>query len=283
MRLLAIRGAVFCLAVTPGWLPLAAQSSSYHTQLSNDTNGRSRIILVNDSDKPIEAYHASQRCQAGGVYSSEDVLDHPGVTSGSIHGPDGERAPRSGFVERGGRWDTFMSITTNPSNNSAEKCDTRIEAVLFADGSYEGKEAVARGLKARRDGIRASVSYWENKFNSEDPDGSSLAVLHAEAKRIVSENRVKLNKYQFNLLKDDSPSLLHQYWAGRLQVDTNVAGHFPSDASEEKQSGSFHYLANYIHTWKTKIDNDVAMKRLDTVFPPFSEPARISERAPDKP
>jgi len=38
--------------------------------------------------------------------------------------------------------------------------DPLVETVIFTDGNFEGKESAVRSLKAKGDGIAASVNYW---------------------------------------------------------------------------------------------------------------------------
>jgi hypothetical protein len=67
---------VFCLPVILGSLPVAAQSSSYHLEFE-DYAGSKQVILVNDSEKPIEAplwrpndAEAGAGPAASGIFSS---------------------------------------------------------------------------------------------------------------------------------------------------------------------------------------------------------------------
>jgi hypothetical protein len=69
MSSLGVRAVVLCfsvilLSLTLGCLPLAAQSSSYHLETDDRISGWQQVVLVNDSEKPIEAYAAYQHCQA---------------------------------------------------------------------------------------------------------------------------------------------------------------------------------------------------------------------------
>jgi hypothetical protein len=86
MPSLGARAVVFCFPVILGWLPLVAQSSSYHLEFDDDKLGQ-RVILVNDSEKPMEAFAASQRCQrargGSGADGSKDILFYPSEGGGS--------------------------------------------------------------------------------------------------------------------------------------------------------------------------------------------------------
>ena len=117
--------------------PSAAQSSSYHLEFDGHAISQ-QAFLVNDSEKLIEAYGASQLCFKPRTYSgfpddSRDILDSPGGFGwGVILAADGSPS-RSGILEPGGRWRTHMVIIPEK-----EDCQTQINAVLFSDGSFEG-------------------------------------------------------------------------------------------------------------------------------------------------
>lgn len=137
---LGARAVVFCFLIIVGWLPLVAQSSSYHLEFDDSTPGHQRVFLVNDSEKPIEAFAGSQQCQrpdgrgGSGIHSSQDVLDSfgRGPTS-DMRAADASGPPRSGVIETGAQW--FTHIAVFPENGD---CRNQITAVLFSDGSFGG-------------------------------------------------------------------------------------------------------------------------------------------------
>ena len=268
MSWLGARAILFCVPVILGGLPLAAQSSSYHLEFDDRTP--SRAALVNDSAKSIEAFVALQRCQKPGSYSgfdnSRDILDIPRGVGSEILAADGHPA-RSGVLETGGRWQTNLAIF--PENGD---CRNHVSGVLFSDGSFEGEDAGVRGLKAWRDGLAAAVHHWADRINQEKPDGSTLEALHDELKRRKSEDQMKLRKYKSDIRIDDPPQLLWQYWSGWLAVETNLEFRLSKDLSEGKADENFRKLADEINHWKMKIDGNLALQKLNIVFPAISEP-----------
>jgi hypothetical protein len=285
MALSVARGGVFCsmaILFSTGWLPLIAQSSDYHLEFADRVNGPARVILVNDSEKSIEAYYPFQRCKSGATYyGGQDVLDVPGVDN-SLHGAGGS-GPRS-VLEPGGRWETVISpsagstssVSTSSGSTSgdgAERCEPRIDAIIFADGSFDGNAEFVKALKARRDGTVAAVNYWADRFSHENPDGSGLGVLLADANRLYAEDGTRQRKYRLNLPNDDPPPLLREYWHARFHVDQNVAHFLAHDLSKETASENLHLAAGFIDEWKKKIDSDAAMRKLNSEFPPITESA----------
>jgi hypothetical protein len=51
---------IFCFPTLCLCAPLLAQNRGYHMELSDRISGW--VILVNDSENPIEAFHISARC-----------------------------------------------------------------------------------------------------------------------------------------------------------------------------------------------------------------------------
>jgi hypothetical protein len=271
----ALRGIALCLPAILGWLPLTAQTSSYHLVSDDRATGSSKVTLVNDSEKAIDAYGAFQRCRSrrkigasNWSYDSKDILQ--GFIN--VHGARGGRPPRTGMIEPGGRWDT--SLFVSPPNGV---CDSQIGAVLFTDGSFEGTDTAVRALKAQRDGMAASVNYWADRISRENPDGSTLGSFLDEIRRRVRDDQTKQHRYRIGT--GDVPPPLWDYWAGRLYVDQNIDQGLPRNLSEEKASQNFHRVADEINAWKKKIDSNVAMRKLNLLFPPISDPAETGDRA----
>jgi hypothetical protein len=196
-----------------------------------------------------------------------DILDIPKGVGSDMQAAVGKGPSRSGLLETGGRWRTSMAIS--PENGD---CRTQINAVLFSDGSSGGEDAGVRGLKARRDGLAAAVHYWADRISQEKPDGSTLDALHDELKRRKGEDLMKLGKYKNDIRYDDPPQLLWQYWSGRLAVETNLEFRLSKDLSQGKADENFRKLADEINHWKTKIDGNLALQKLNIVFPTSSEP-----------
>jgi hypothetical protein len=278
MSSLRARAIVFCFPVILGWFPLAAQSSSYHLEFDDRIPGHQPVILVNDSEKSIEAYGASQLCFKAKVYTgvpneSRDVLDNPfnGAASG-VRAPDGRGPARGGVLETGARWRTNMA--TRPDWD----CRTQVNAVLFSDGSFEGEDTAVRGLKARRDGLAAAIHYWADRISREKPDGSTLDALHDELKKRKAEDLLKQGKYrsQQHLTFEGAvpplpPPPLEQYWSGWLSVEANLEFQLSRSLTHEDAGENFRKLAEEIHQWKAKIDGNLALQKLNVAFPAISE------------
>lgn len=278
MSSLRARVVVFCLPVILGWLPLAAQSSSYHLEFDGSIPGHQSVFLVNDSEKSIEAYGASQLCfkpkqYVGHPDDSRDVLDDPfkGARS-DMRAADGSGPPRSGALDTGARWRTSMA--TLPDWD----CRTQVNAVLFSDGSFEGEDAGVRGLKAKRDGLAAAAYYWADRISREKPDGSTLDALHDELKKRKAEDLLKRGKYQSqpHLTFEEAvlpvpPQMLWQYWSGWLSVETNLEFQLSKYLTQEKAGEKFRKVADEINQWKAKIDGNLALQKLNVVFPAITE------------
>jgi hypothetical protein len=267
MSLRTVRSTAFSFLMLLAWLPLVAQTSSYHTTLSNDASGAPQIILVNDSNTPIEAFHILQQCQSGGSWSSRDALDGPGMTASAIQGANGGQSQTLG-VQPNGTWNAGFKTQIG-----ANVCGVVIDALFFADGSYQGKDAVVRSLKARRDGIAAGVSYWTNRFSALPPSGSNLSPLLAEATRLEAADLAMQNNYPFNPVSDVAEPLLRAYWAGKYQVDSNVANLLTQDLASTPASGNPPDVAGFIAGWQQMINSDLSMQKLNSTFPPITAPA----------
>jgi len=282
MSSLANYEVAFCSAVLLG-LQVAAQTPTFHLELADGSLGYQTLVLVNDLDKPIsiEAMHLTQRCPSGGSYGALDFWDDPIVGQDNvIHLPEGSTISHK-FIEidPGGKWQTgFSLMTLTSSKGVVEKCEPKIDAVFFTDGSHEGKDEAVRSLKARRDGISASVGYWSDRLNGEDPKKSDLEALRIEAECLVDEDRATLFKYPFVVPQDDSEPLLNGYWSGRLYADMKVLAFLP----ERPEPKNFSELSNLIVWWKKRFDTNIASKKLDIEFPWLSEPTGTCNPNPAK-
>jgi hypothetical protein len=268
MSSLGVRAVVFCFPVILGWLPVAAQSASYHLEFE-DNAGSKQVILVNDSERPIEAFAASQLCQgATGVSGSggiRDILFYPSKDI-DMQAADRSGPPRSGVLDKGARWSTLLAMMPERGD-----CQNRITAVFFSDGSFEGDDAAVRSLKAGRDGLAAGVHYWADRISREKPDGSTLNALLAELRERMAADRAKQYKYPTSGHRDSSAQPLWEYWESWLTVERDIKSRFPNDLGQEKPSTTLRRVADMIGGWKTKIDGNIALKKLNIVFPPISE------------
>jgi hypothetical protein len=252
---------------------LAAQSSSYHLEFDDRILRlpHQLLTLVNDSEKPIEAFESSQRCHKGRFYSgnddSFDILDH---LQGDIQATDGSVPPRSRVLETGERWRTVVAFS--PENRA---CHIQVKAVLFSDGSFDGEDAAVQGLKAQRDGLAAGIHYWADKIRREKPDGSTLDVLLAEVRQRMVEDKMKQRKYPIDIRLEDPPPLLWQYWSGRLAVERNMEFQLllTKHLSQDKASEYLRNVADAINQWGKKIDGNFALQKLNIVFPAIYQSA----------
>ena len=270
MPAFALRHVAFCIPLIMGHLPMAAQNSSYHVEFEpQGSRSFSHLVLVNDSNKSIEAYSVLQTC---GRYAQFDpnILGQ-GYQSSRFVPLRGE----SGVIKPGERRTLRGGWSYRPGDRS---CDAQVEAVLFTDGSFEGEDALVRGLKGLGDGEAASVNYWVDRIKSEEPDGSTLGLLLDEIKEHVADDKAEANRYP-NRRYRDRP--LWEYWEGRLEVDLDIESLFPKDLSAVKPNDLLKRVTNYLEKRKTDIDGNETMQKLNTVFPPISAPREIGDKAPD--
>lgn len=251
---------LICLATLCGCVPLLAQDRGYHMELTDGASARA--ILVNDSQKTIEAYHFSAKCWSagrlkGGTEDSYDALESSGTSrSGPPTDVTGIVSHRDVLEPRG----RMVSSVNLPPQPSGCVWDADFDAVIYADGSYEGDEMRVRGLQARRDGIAESLNYWANRVAEEAKDKASLETIRADAERLKDEDRKKTTAICAKL------PLSCEYWRGKYHIDSNVAMQTKpwKDGPEiEGYGGIIQMYARH----KKKIEADVALKKLDAVFP----------------
>jgi hypothetical protein len=258
---------LLCLAA----LPLFAQDRGYHVELSDGPKLGSGtlllVTLVNDSQKPIEAYDAQARCWVGDVWKGGNGTNYDALTiaADSVSSPydNGSRLVMHNAVLRpGGRMVTQLGLVSQPG------CEWKpdVDAVLYADGSYGGDETAARGLQAYRDGVVASVRDWVNTFA--DPgtlrqeagvSAESLAAIKAEAQRRVDKDVA--NRHCTD------PLPVCKYWLGRHLIDSNVAGHAKPQRPNESPEQTYQAVTQIVARLNKKIRDDVALEILDRVFP----------------
>jgi hypothetical protein len=252
---------IACLTTLCGCVPLLAQGRGYHMELSDGSSGWA--ILVNDSQKTIEAYHFSAKCRSAGRMKSAteysyDALDSGGTSrSGPPTGAVAGIHTTRDVAERGTRMVSMENLLPQPDG-----CvwDAGFDAVIYADGSYEGDEIRVRGLQARRDGVAECVKYWANRLAQEAVDRASLETIRADAERLTEEDRKE------TISRCSKLPLACEYWRGRSQVDTTVA----HDTRPWKDGPYIEGYGGIIQKYarhEKKVEADVALKRLDVVFP----------------
>lgn len=228
---------------------------AYHVEFGGDGQGNEVAILVNDSNAPIEAYLLSWRCgkpeDVTGGWSSGDTL--AGLSgSFALISPTGTIS-RDEVVPRGKR-----AIV------GSHLCDTSVNAVLFADGTWAGDELAARGLKARRDGLVACIDEWID-FLTHGGAIQPVESLKARGAALSQSDLARSSAYRFDVNAENGPPELLQFWYGKCQVDSSLAGWFDSTASWHVKAPS--EALSMLKSWKAKVDRNKAMQELELVFP----------------
>jgi hypothetical protein len=262
MAVCALRPVAFCIPLILGCLPLASQSARTHLEFE-PKGSFFQLVLVNDSEKAIEAFSVRQTCDKSGEFTAAILYNGLRGTNGVI-----ESGEHRGL---GGGW-------KSPSGDLA--CDAQLEAVFFADGSFEGNDAAVRGLKARGDGITASVNYWVDRIRREKTDGTTLGSLLDVIKQRVAVDKAQQGRYPLNR-EHGTPPLLREYWEGRREVDAALEARFPRDLFTVKANELLQRVTDYMEKWKADIDGTEALQKLNTVFPPISAHAEVNDKAPD--
>ncbi|MFT4113721.1 hypothetical protein [Silvibacterium sp.] len=231
---------------------LAANSRGYHMELSDGSSGW--VILVNDSQKPIEAFHFKGKCGNAGTATVHDALDSP--YESISHRPTDE-AMQESVILPGVRFFSDQNLSPQPSG-----CTWAgdIDGVIYADGSYEGNENVVHALQARRDGILSAARFWVEATEGEAAGKFTPAVLAGEAQRLSDEDRKKMS----------NPGCREQpitcaYWNGREQVDINMVGQMNAD--RQRGDTPYSHIAQFARKWREKAEADSALKALEISFP----------------
>lgn len=259
---------------------VAAQSRNFHLDYVPAGQGTS-IVLVNDSPSNIEAIRLAQECSLSRINMQTDVLDLP-EHSGPIRDAAGNPA-RSIGPEQGGTWE-LLSFQNSEKSKYEGECAFRVEFILFGDGTYEGKESYARYLKTYRDGMFVSFIEWLETLNRRGADGFDVIGLEKFASRRRDEDQQKVVKYCKPGQSDceESALLSAAFWTGKWRVDAELSGCIHVSemvgrdwCENDRPPGQvFQNTKDFLERWKSKIDEDPAMKRLREVFPPS---------VPDKP
>jgi hypothetical protein len=260
MRSRSVRHSAIWSLVLCGCLPIAAQHRGYHTELSNGTSGW--LALINDSAQPIEAFHYKARCGNGGMGFSHDVLDFPGNKS-SQPPVGGYQPDREDIVKPGDRRYFMLNL---PPQTSGCAWQGDIDAVIFANGTFDGDETIVRGMQARRDGIAAAIGDWKERLRNwteqvhQQTGDTNPDPLSLKAKDLSDEDS---QKTMFPGCREKPTAC--EYWKGRKHVDSNIAiwAAGKSDSAVERH----HILLGMIEKWQTKMDKDTAFVELDQTFP----------------
>jgi hypothetical protein len=228
-------------------LPVFAQTPAYHLEFSNGTSGW--VILVNDSQKPIEAFSAKATCGATTTTPTYDALEFSG--GGTSH--PAIKGLQPSVIQPGQRFFALVNLAPQPSGCAWQG---KVAGVIYADGTYDGEESAVRDLQARRAGIAAALQYWNNvQLLGHEQTVSANGPNHAET--LSQDDLAKTWTYTCR----DQPSVC-AYWSGRRKVDQDVALGMKHNAQ----------LGPYLDRWSAKFEADVAFKTLEPIFPsPITE------------
>jgi hypothetical protein len=150
-------------------------------------------------------------------------------------------------------------MTLGPSRPDCEKIG-EVDAVLFADGTYGGDEDAARDLQAYRDGVAASVRDWVTTLNQ-------FGALSTNAGAIQTEAQRRQDKDFAGIRATLGQSTATSYWNGRLAIDGNLWPETKPRSQDETPDVTFQRAVQVAAALNKKIQDDIALKRLDVVFP----------------
>ena len=246
---------------------LDAQPRGYHMELSDGTTGY--VILVNDSSKTIEAFHYKAICarngRLGGITSADyDALSTSSKFAGSARGRDGRPVGRSqpDVTAPGGRMQSLINFPAQPGG-----CPWHadIDGVIYSDGTYEGSNDGVRSLQVWRDGLAEELQYWSTKLHQDSPTLFDPFAIGSEAQR-------RADSYMGR-----PEGLLNDYESGRRQVALSLShlayGNPSPDELRRREE-------DFIDQWKKKLDDDVAFKRMNVIFPLPAEVISSVQRPP---
>jgi hypothetical protein len=242
MRNLSLRFASLSVFLSLYSLPVLAQNPAYHLEFSDRTNGW--VILVNDSQKPIEAFTVKATCGAISATPTYDALEFGG--GGTSH--PAVKGLQPSLIQPGQRFFAPVNLAPQPSGCVWQG---QVAGVIYADGTYDGEENAVRDLQARRAGIAAALEYWANaQLVGHEQTVAANGTNNAE--RLSEDDFAKTWAHTC----PDQPAVC-AYWSGKHQVDQNVAQQMKHGAA----------MSPYLERWIAKFDADVAFKTLDATFP----------------
>jgi hypothetical protein len=242
MSNLSLRFAAFGAFLSLVSVPVFAQNPAYHVEFSDRTSGW--VILVNDSQKPIEAFTVKARCGAISATPTYDALEFGG--GGTSH--PAVKGLQPAVIQPGQRFFAEVNLAPQPSGCAWQG---QVAGVIYADGTYDGEESAVRDLQARRAGIAAALEYWSNA-QLVGHEQTVAANGQNNAERLSEEDLSKTWAYTCR----DEPSVC-AYWSGKRQVDQNVAKQMKGGAA----------VNAYLDRWIAKFDADAAFKTLEAAFP----------------
>ena len=253
-----------CLAILIIHAPLHAQTPGYHVELTEDVNPlppAKRAILVNDSEKTIEAFHLFAKCktgprEAGSIQSGDDTLNFP-VDFIGYPGLDGSVVKWNGSILARER----LLLTPMLSGIPGCTWQANIDAVIYSDGTYEGDREAVRGLQAYRHGLVASLNLWTTRLHQSSDTSLS---------NIVDEAQMAKQQDEANGGIPQRDAIAYWYWLGRRHVDETVLGRLKNPTQSSRQpnpTDQYAHLVSEIERWQKKIDSNLALKKLEETFP----------------
>jgi len=247
MRNLSLRFASFCVFLSLYSLASFAQNPGYHLEFSDGSSGW--VIVVNDSQKPIEAFSVKATCGAMSSTPAYDALEFGG--GGRPH--PAVKGSQPSLIQPGQRFFVLVNLAPQPSGCVWQG---QVQGVIYADGTYDGDESAVRDLQARRAGIAAALQYWSNlQLGGHEQTVALNGPTNAE--NLSQDDLAKTWTYTCR----DQPAVC-AYWSGRRQVDQNV-----SQLAQHK-----FLMGPYLDRWTAKVEADVAFKKLEPTFPsPITE------------
>jgi hypothetical protein len=260
-------------AILLGGVPAAAQL--YHIGSDELPTGMLRLYLVNDSDKPIEAFRWVDHCTlADGKSTSAsggggDSLLYP-PDSTLIQTYDGRKSP-TGRLERDGKW------VIGAESDSG--CDSKIVAVIFSDGSHDGSEDVLKEIVALRKGREDRDRFWLDRLKREQAEGWSMERIRSDAEQVQARSSAPVYQALSLPIRDDRDPALQAYFGSRFAVDVGIA----NSLSKECQcpaSASLSGIAEKLESELARFDADVSRRVLDAEFPMTFPPDGAEQPAP---
>lgn len=251
-----------CILCCGVWLN--AQVPNYHVELTDGTSGY--VILVNASAKTIEAFHLTTTCgnSAGSPYydklsksdtSGPPVIDHDGRWVGPL---------QSQVIAPGQRLQTAIRLAPYPNGCS---WNADVDGVIYSDGTYEGSDEGVRSLQGWRDGLADELQYWSTKLQQETP---------ADPYAIAKEAKQRAETYMHQPYRGPIHSLRY-YRYGEEVVASTLAIKANGNPSPEKLHRR---EIDLIDQWQKKLDDDVAFKKLNAIFP---LPVEATTTSPPRP
>ena len=253
MRCLSFRSALIGIVVGAFSGTVFAQSPGYRLELSDGASGW--VILVNDSQKPIEAFSFTGECGSGGTGYTYDALNSAGEST-SHPAVDGHFAMQHSLIQPGQRFFALEKLLPQPSGCTWEG---HIKGVIYVDGTHAGEESAARDMQASRDGIAAALRYW-TKLNEDRGENSDERGIYTGAEQLAKDDYAKQMFPRCN-----NQPVACAYWKGRYLVDTNIA------LQVNQQSSSYASVKAYVERWLKKVDADDALRHMDAEFPLSTE------------